>query len=188
MGIPRHSRLVGRRTDELRKRDRRVLRWSLGVAAALHVAVFVLFPAFRVEVLSTPDLELDTVGVAGVANATVEVLFGPTIVRLADGSGWEAPSDRVLSADRDVRLPEECLHLAGEERPPMTGRVGLRIKASGRVDVMGLASGTGDPCADGVLSEVAGALWYHWLPNDRAPAPVLVEQPVTLVAAYLAAF
>lgn len=54
---------------------------------------------------------------------------------------------------------------------------GLRIKASGRVDVMGLASGTGDPCADGTPAEVAGALWYHWLPNDRAPAPVLVEQP-----------
>ena len=179
---------MGRRTAELRKRDRRVLGWSLGVAAALHVAVFVVFPGFRAEVLARPDLELDTLGVAGGANATVEVLFGPTIVRLADGSDWEAPPDRVLSADRDVRLREECLQLGRRGHSPVTGQVRLRIKASGRVDVLGLVSGTGDSCVDGILAEAAGALWYHWLPNDNVPPPVLVEQPVTLVATYLAAF
>ena len=179
---------MGTRSDELRRRDRRVLGWSLVVAAVVHGAVFALAPGFRGETLGTPDLELDSTGVVGGGNATVEVVFGPTVVRLADGADWTAPPERVLWAERAVRLQDACLGLASEARPPATGRVGLRIKPSGRVDVLGLAASSGDPCADRVLSEVAGDLWYHWLPNEQFGAPVEVEQPVTLMTAYLVAF
>ena len=177
---------MGTRAEELRRRDRRVFGVALLVAALLHVVVFVAFPGFRVEVLGTPDIELDTAGIAGGANASVELHFGPTVVRLADGGAWTAPPDRFLEADRPIRLARRCRRLAGLEHPLAGGSVGLRIKVSGRVDVLGLVSSTGDPCVDGIISEAAGALWYHWLPNDRFPAPLDVEQPVTLVATRLA--
>ena len=177
-----------RRSEELRKRDRRVLAWSLVVAALVHVAVFVVAPAFRVEPLVGADVELDTTGVAAGGNANVDLLFGPPLVRVEDGEDWTAPPERVLSAQRGVRLETRCLDLASQGRTPRAGRVGLRIRASGRVDVLGLLEGTGDPCADRILTEVAGDLWYHWLPDERFAAPVTVEQPVTVVSATLIAF
>lgn len=162
-----------------------MLAWSLVVAAVAHAAVFLLAPGFRAEPLSRPDVELDTTGVAGGANASVRVFFGPPTVNTREGSDWTAPPDRVLSAERAVRLQGACVRLTVEGRTPVGGRVGLRIRASGRVDILGVVSGTGDSCADLILAEVAGDLWYHWLPNDRFEAPVNVEQPVTLMAASL---
>jgi hypothetical protein len=98
------------------------------------------------------------------------------------------PPERVLMAERAVRLGEGCFPLTNEGRTPIGSRVGLRIRSSGRVDVLGLLASTGDPCADRLLTEIAGDLWYHWLPNQRFQAPVNVEQPVTLLAASLVGF
>ena len=176
------------RAEELRRQHRRVYGASLLIAVVLHVVAFITFPGLRGEVIVTPDLELDTVGNVGVANAWVDLLFGPTEVRIAGDAHWTAPPERFLEADRPIRLPDRCLHLAGNTQPRRVARVGLRIKPSGRVDVLGMVSGTGSSCADDIIAEAAGALWYHWLPNDRFPAPLDVEQPVTLVGTYLAAF
>jgi len=176
---------MGRRSEELRKRDRRILAWSLAAAALVHVAVFALAPSIRVEPLGGSDVELDTTGVAGGANASVRVFFGAPTVVIADRAAWTAPPERVLSAEREVRLPDDCFGLASEARTPIGSRVALRIRASGRVDVLGLVASSGDRCADQVLKDVAADLWYHWLPNERFEAPVNVEQPVTLIAAAL---
>ena len=174
------------RSEELRREQRRVFGVSLLIAVVFHVVVFLTFPGLRAEILSTPDMELDTTGVAGGANAWVDLLFGPTVVKLEPEGEWIAPPERFLEADRPIRLSDRCLGLASEDQGRLSARVGLRIKASGRVDVLGVVSGTGSRCADDILSEAAGALWYHWLPNDDFAAPLLVEQPVTLVATYLA--
>ncbi len=179
---------MSRRSEERRKRERRVLGWSLGVAALVHVVVFAVAPPMQVEPMVGTDVELDTTGAPGGANAMVRVFFGPPTVILAERERWTAPSERVLSAEREVRLEEACLTLAGDGRTPVAGQVGLRIRASGRVDLLGLEASSGDPCADRILTEVAGDLWYHWLPNERFGAPVQVIQPVTLMAASLAGF
>jgi hypothetical protein len=179
---------MARRSEELRRRDRRVLMWSLTIAAALHVAVFLAAPKFRVEPLQGADVELDTTGHAGGGNASVRVFFGPPTVRVDRGSDWTAPPERVLWAERAVRLDQACLGLASTARTPIGGQVGLRIKASGRVDVLGMVDRSRDPCADRLLAEIAGDLWYHWLPNDRFQAPVNVDQPITIVTARLVGF
>lgn len=171
------------RSQELRERYRRILAWSLVAAVAAHVAVFVLAPRFRAGPLGSADLDVDTIGVAGGANAFVDVLFGPPSVRESDGRTWTAPDDRILPAERGVRLERQCLALLRPDRTPLHGRVQLRVKASGRVDVLALPGSTGDPCGDRILEDVAGDLWYHWLPSARFPAPVDVVQPVTLIAA-----
>jgi hypothetical protein len=176
---------MGRRSEEVRRRDRRILAWSLAAAALVHVAIFALAPSIRVEPFGGSDVELDTTGVAGGANATVKVLFGSPTIVVADRAAWTAPPERVLTAEREVHLRDDCFGLATEGRTPASSRVGLRIRASGRVDVLGVVSSSGDACADQVLKEVAADLWYHWLPNERFEAPVDVEQPVTLISAAL---
>lgn len=171
------------RSEQLREKHRRILAWSLLGAVAIHLAVFLLMPQFRAEPLGGSETVLDTTGVASGANATVEVLFGPPSVRQTDGSHWTAPPERVLPAERDVRLETECLALASGGRMPLRGGVQLRVRPSGRVDVLGLPRSTGDACGDRIVKEVAGALWYRWLPDERFPAPVEVDQPVTLITA-----
>jgi hypothetical protein len=170
------------RSEQLRAQHRRILTWSLGAAAAIHVLVFLLMPTFRAEPLDRPDLELDTIGTVGGANALAEILFRPPILREANGSEWVAPPERVLAAERGIRLASRCTYLIGAHRARLNGRVQLRVHESGRVEVLGLAGSTGNACGDGVIKDVAGALWYHWLPNDRFPAPVELTQPVTLIA------
>ena len=162
-----------------------MLAWSLAVAALVHVLVFVTAPDFRIEPLSGAEVELDTTGVLGGGDASVQVFFGPPTVRIEGGADWTAPPERVLIADRAVRLGEGCFPLTNQGRTPIGSRVGLRIRSSGRVDVLGLLDSTGDSCADRLLTEIAGDLWYHWLPNERFQAPVDVEQPVTLLEASL---
>lgn len=174
---------MGTRSEQLRRRHRKILAGSLAGAALLHLAVFLLMPEFRADPLFGSDAERDTVSVVGLANASVEILFGPPIIRVADGSTWTEPPDRVLPAERGVRLEGACSALLREGGTPLRGRVRLRVRASGRVDVLGLPRGTGEDCGDRILREVAADLWYHWLPNERFPAPVDLVQPVTLVAA-----
>lgn len=46
-----------------------------------------------------------------------------------------------------------------------------------------LTRSTGDRCGDEILTEMADALVYHWLPTERFPAPVDLLQPVTVIGA-----
>lgn len=169
------------RSQELRERHRKILAWSLVVAVVAHLAIFALTPVFRATPLGSTDLPPDTIGTAAGANALVDVVFGPPTIVGSDGGSWTAPAERILPAQRGARLRPACAKLLTDGRAPLRGRVQLRVKASGRVDVLGFDRETGEPCADEVLREVAGDLWYHWLPDARFPAPVLLVQPVTLV-------
>lgn len=170
-----------RRSDQLRARDRKVLGWALVAAVGVHVAIFALSPTFRTTPMTRTFVELDSAGVPGGANAIAEILFGPPRIRVAGGSEWIAPPDRVLPAEREIRLKADCLGLADPGRAPARGGVHLRVRESGRVDVVGMPEGTGDACADRVLKEVASHLWYHWIPDERFPAPIDLVQPVALL-------
>lgn len=78
-----------------------------------------------------------------------------------------------------MQVPPLCL---GREIPPAApglGEIRLTVNAEGRIDAASLSRSTGDPCWDQVATRVAGDLWYHWLPGDRA-APLVVLQPVTV--------
>lgn len=171
------------RAAELRARHRTILGWSLGVAIVVHLAVFLLAPEFRTTPLASSDTDpqaTDSATAATAPSAVVDVLFGPPTISTPDGSTWSEPPERRLEARRGVALPPLCAAATHEGRTPLSGRVRLTVKASGRVDVTGLAESTGDSCADVVLTTVAGSLWYHWLPSERFPAPVELVQPVTL--------
>jgi hypothetical protein len=172
------------RSAQLRRQQRRVLGWSLAAAVLLHVAVFVFSPTFHADPLVGGDAHADLgdrPGTEARAPLAVDVRFGPPRITLPDGSTWTEPPDRVLEADRVVDLPPGCSQGMGGEGATATGAVRLRVPPSGRAEVVEVVEGAGNPCADRILSMVAGALWYHWLPDERFPAPVDLVQPLTLV-------
>ncbi len=158
--------------------------WSFGLAALLHIAVFVLWPGFRIELLPGSDGRGETVSEAEGSPTFVDVFFGPPDIFEIDGTLSREPPERVLEADRVLQLPTECATLSQEGRTPAYGRVRLRVRPSGRADVIGIAQSTGDECGDDVIETVAGDLLYHWLPSERFPAPVDLIQPVTLTQAW----
>ena len=169
------------RSEVLRKRNRKVLAWSMAIAVVVHVAAFLLVPSFGGELRMADSPPGGEEVNLMIRNPTfVDVTFGPPDIFDADGAVWKEPADRVLQADRILSLPTQCEALSREGRVPALGRVRLRVNASGRVNVMGLAEGTGDPCADEVITTVAADLWYRWLPNERFAAPVDLIQPITL--------
>jgi hypothetical protein len=168
------------RSAELRQRHRRVSRWSLGIAVLLHVLVFMFWPGLRVESPDVSDPE-SRVGEPAQGRPTyVEATFGPPDIFEADGT--LSRQDRELEADHILLLPPGCVVLSEDARPP-AGRVRLRVWKSGRTDVVELAESTGSECGDEVITALADALWYRWLPNERYPAPVDLIQPVTLMRA-----
>lgn len=173
------------RAARLRARHRKILGWSLGIALVVHLGFFLLGPEFRTSPLSGSDTgppapDSATADSVAPASAVVDVLFGPPTISRPDGSTWSEPPERRLEARRGIELPPLCAAVGREKGMPLSGRVRLTVKASGRVDVTGLAERTGDACADVVLTTVAGSLRYHWLPDEQFPAPVELVQPVTL--------
>lgn len=166
------------RSTLLRERYRRVLLWSFGAAALLHVLVLLFWPGFRAEPVFTAD-SLSAAVAAGEAVPTyVELLFGPPEILTGDGSFFR--EERQLETEHLLVLPREC---EGDSIVlPTQGKVGLRVWKSGRVDVTALAQGTDDECGDALIKAVAGALWYRWLPSEEFPAPVDLVQPVTVLA------
>ncbi len=172
---------MSRRHERIRQRERRVLAWSLALAAFAHLAVLVWWPGIRFAFETDDDIRL-----AGPSEGTpvfVDLLFGPTEIVGPDGGTFHEPPEHVLAADRVLRLPTECTALAEEGRTPTSGRVRLSIDTNGYTELRGLVGSTGDPCGDEVITAAADALRYRWLPNDRFPAPVDVIQPVTLTNA-----
>lgn len=173
------------RSAELRARNRTVYFWSFTVAALAYVVVlFVWAPTFEIESLDgTPIQQRSTVQFAE-SPTFVEVLFGPPEISGADGTVWQEPGERVLEIGRLLELPPECSAslASGQVREPAFGFVRLRVLVDGHVDVdsVELTQSTGDACGDRVIAAVADALWYHWLPNERFPAPVDLIQPIML--------
>ena len=166
------------RSRELRARHRRVLFWSFGVAALLHVAVLVIRPTYQVEPFVGSGLEMVPGDSTGMPGTPVTLFFGPPEIRGLEGVIHVEPVDRILEVPRAVDLSPACIADAG--RRTASGRVRLSVGVLGYTDVVALEEGTGIPCWDSVLRAVAADLWYRWLPSERFPAPVDVIQPVTV--------
>lgn len=169
------------RSQQLRARGRKIFAWSLAIAAVVHVAVFLLTPGFRTELITSSEIRLERPGGAPDGPPILlSLFFGPPTITATDGTTRTEPPERVLQAERLVLFPEDCppLLLAGDAA--LRGRVRLRVNPSGRTKVVEVAVSTGNPCGDEVMTIVADALWYHWLPNDDYPPPVDLTQPVTM--------
>jgi hypothetical protein len=166
-----------------RRKERRVYAWGIGAAVVLHLVAFFLMPSFRSDPPTDPSFEAQWGAAPAGAPVVVDLLFGPPTITGVDGVPRTEPPERLLEADRLVLMPDDCVALAAQRRAPFTGSVQLLVKASGRVDVLGVVESTGAACVDAVIRTVAGDLWYHWLPDDRFPPPVRVIQPMSLTAA-----
>ncbi len=171
------------RGDELRKKQNKILAWSLAFAAVFHAALFLLWPTMTVEPLPVTDTPiLAAVPIVGPA-LMVDVHFGPPRIFESDGAVSVEPPERVLETSRILSVPTGCQNLVGQGRTPARGRVRLRVVASGHTLVDGIEESTGDKCADQVILTLANDLLYRWIPSERFPAPVDLIQPVTLTQA-----
>lgn len=168
------------RSRELRRRHRKILVWSLAAAAVIHVVLLLSVPDLHSEPVNAPPAHTTRPSNAKPARPTIlGVIFGPTTIVLRDGTKSTEPADHVLRTHQIVRLPGDCPVLSRPDTV-LHGRVSLRVDSSGRATVVKLTESTGDPCGDRVLVDMAGNLWYGWLPDGRHPAPVDVSQPVTV--------
>lgn len=167
------------RSEQLRRQHRKVLWWAFGIAAALHVVAFLVLPGLRSSAVPVSEIELE--GVPGLGDAMVDVRFGPPAITGADGTVTIEPPDRILQVVRLVRLPENCDIPKGSRDLGLSGRVRLRVGVDGRADLPEIVSRAGSPCADELMTQLAGDLRYGWLPSERFPAPIELVQPVTLV-------
>lgn len=171
------------RSEQLRKRDRKVLAWALFIAVAIHVAVFILMPAVRAggkeglgekTAAKNPD--------AGVPlKAVVSVVFGPPTITVGDSTEVTQPSDRTLHTSRIVALPAKCSSLVDGIQGPLLARFRLRIPKTHEAKDVRLVETSGNACADDILVQLTRDLAYHWLPDERFPAPVALVQPAALL-------
>ena len=164
--------------ERRRRSDRRVFLWCIGVAAVLHVVVFVGFPAMRAGDAPFPIFSDDLTVEEGAV--PLELFFGPPAISNAAGEVSLEPPERVLEAERIVYLSPDCRAIIRGSGTIIRGSVRLRVRSTGLVDVMGVVRSTGIPCGDAVMETVAGELWYRWLPNEDFPAPVELVQTVSL--------
>ena len=168
---------------EHRAKQRKVLAWSFMSAFVLHVAVLVFIATRTIE----PEPRTSAFGVSSATSATgerlsLEVHFGPPTIATSNGISFREPPNRRLKTIHVTTIPAGCDDLFQGTRSQFSGDVRLLVRESGFVDAVELTRGTGLPCADAVLRSVAGALRYHWLPNERFPAPVDLVQPVAFAA------
>lgn len=169
------------RAQQLRTRGRKIFAWSLAIAAAIHLAVFLLTPGFRTELITSSEIRLERPGgPADGAPILLSLFFGPPTITAPDGTPHTEPPERFLEAERLVLFPEDCPPLLLAGNAALLGRVRLLVNPSGRTRVVDVATSTGNPCGDEVMTIVADALWYHWLPSDDYPAPVQLTQPITI--------
>lgn len=164
------------RREQHRRSARRIFRWSLAVAVALHVIVFLTVPGLRTSVVAAFR---DQTGDPDLPSALpLDLFFGPPSIENASGELLLEPPERVLHTDRLVSLPATCRAIIKGSGTVMRGSVSLTVGPEGFTDVHGIVESTGFPCGDGTLERVAGDLWYRWLPNDEFPAPVQLIQPM----------
>lgn len=178
------------RSEELRRRNRRVFAASMAAAAAIHVGVFVAFPGVRPDPTWSRVVEPSDPGEpADLATSweLVDVFFGPPAVVEDDGTLWQEPPERVLEARKvevaNVRFSASCRERPTSDLVPAEARVRLVLSAGGRVVERSVAVSSGDPCRDELLASIARSVWYQWIPNERFPAPVELIQPMRVVPA-----
>lgn len=155
----------------------------MGGAALLHVLLFLVFPRLEPPLRDYEDGEVTRITRNLDPVYWIDVAFGPPLVELPDGRRRREPPSRVLDVERvDIggTLPDGCDRVRREGFGRATGSVALRVGASGRVQYVQTQATTDDPCLDAVLVAVAEDLWYHWLPNDEALAPVDLVQPMRI--------
>jgi hypothetical protein len=180
------DRIRERNIERLRRRHRRIFAWSIGIAVALHVAAFAIFPHVRFSATSDPVFGEAASRSLIFGGLEVDLRFGPPVIHLADGTTEPEPENRFLDreriaiADLDVAVTCADSFLAGSEA--REGEVRLRVNPLGYASVVRLERSTGDRCADDALVAAAEALWYRWIPNDRHRAPVELVQPVRIQA------
>jgi hypothetical protein len=171
---------MSRRSNEIRQRDSRVLRISLGIAVVLHIAALGLIAWSKVAPTWRPDAEAVRLEEDAWTGTHVAVFFGPPRIVQPDGTLSEEPPDRILEAARVLRMPPICMTREIATAAPGLGEVRLTVNARGRIDAVALTRSTGDACWDQVATRVAGDLWYRWLPDERFPAPLELLQPLTV--------
>jgi hypothetical protein len=156
----------------------------LVIAALVHVAVFVFSPQFRSDLSDVFGRRASVTAGDGSEVRWLDVDFGPPRIMIRGGLERQEPPDRVLRA-RDVvvsakALSAECRWVVREELEEARATVRLEVAWDGRVRHAEIADGSGDECVDQMIVVVAGTLWYHWLPDVDAPAPVELVQPMRL--------
>lgn len=172
------------RSEQVRRRDRKVFAWAMGVAGVAHVALLAGSVTFRTIFFEADDLSVGREGGTEGRTVYVALRFGPPAITAPDGTIRIEPSGRFLEADRLVPLEAECAELVETGGVlPLHGRVRLIVGGSGRASVAEITRGTGHECTDEVVRQVAEALRYHWLPSEAYPNPVDLEQPVTVMRA-----
>lgn len=167
-------------SEELRAWNRKVFAWSYAIAALVLGALFLWSPTYRVGPLKSAEVQGGAAEPTAMTPMFVRISFGPPDIFLEDGTVSREPEDRVLEVDRVVELPTECEDAYREESLPASGEVRLRVPSSGRAEVVEVSRSAGDACGDRLITTVADALRYHWLPDERFPAPVELLQPVTV--------
>lgn len=168
------------RSQRLRQQNRRILAWSLGVAAVAHVAVLLLVSWDRPTHVFARDTEIVEIGEAAMSGLPVRAFFSPPRITVTADSLWREPPGRVLSSELAVALPPGCdLEDLGPSAVAR-GVVRLRVSDTGHAEPVEVAQSSGNYCWDGMLGKVAGSLLYRWLPSDEHPAPVDVYQPLTV--------
>ncbi|MEX2530540.1 MAG: hypothetical protein WD960_07195 [Gemmatimonadota bacterium] len=90
---------------------------------------------------------------------------------------------RGLAQPPESSVVGQCL--PGTERAlvPAEAQLRLEVNAVGRVTAAVVETSMGDGCSDGILTAIANSLWYEWLPNETFPPPVILIQPMRVVAA-----
>ena len=171
------------RATELRRRHRKILMWSIGIAIGVHVAVFAFSPTFQAEPMDGSGRKPEVVRPSDASPTLLDVLFGPPTITGRDGTRHVEPEARRLEKALAVKLPSGCTVFAADPAGALTGRVELSVDGQGESNVVRIAEHTGVPCADDVMTDLARDLRYHWLPDDRFPPPVHLVQPVTMAPA-----
>lgn len=113
----------------------------------------------------------------------VRISFGPPEIVTSDGGLEPEPDDRMLEAERLIRLPDECREPVRTAGELPSGRVRAWLNPRGEVFRTAIEESAGHACGDELIRMVTDLLWYRWLPNDEHPWPVELVQPVALLEA-----
>ncbi len=175
------ARAMKTRATELRRRHRKILMWSLGIAIGVHAAVFALSPTFEAEPMDGSGRTPDVVRPSDAVPTFLDVLFGPPTITGPDGTTHVEA--RRLEKALAVKLPSGCTAFGTNSPVALEGRVELSVDGTGDSNVVKITERTGVPCVDDVMTGLARDLRYHWLPDERFPAPVHLVQPVTMTPA-----
>jgi hypothetical protein len=180
MRKPAQDAAMQRTSAELRRRHRRILVGSFSIAVLFHAALILWSPVLEPAPGDGFTAESDLVNAPFDSPWVLDVLFGPPTLAAENGTRQHEPGHRRLETVRVVEAPAVCTDRQGSVPTQFAGAARLRVNGMGHATVVEVTESTGTACGDELVTEVAGALHYHWLPTPRFPAPVDVLQPVTV--------